>query len=448
MPVLLAQEEIEIAPATAVIGQTLRPSSRDMQRAPTSASRGPKSPGALRVLWIADVDYRLGVAQGSNLRLINFAREVGAQGHKAYFAVPKRKTDDPAEKQRFLERLKEQGDIDDYFSIEYRHPKAKGKFAHLAFYPGTANSLLRGAQGRLIEELEQIVSAHDIDVCIFMSRDLLFALPAIKSTTVIDWVDSYSLYHLREARLNLKRSRPLQLLRSLQLAAEAFIHEKYYSRRANLSLTVSPVDRSYISRRPTSRVIANGVTSSITNSPAKTKGQIIFTGNMDFPPNYQSAIWFIDEVFPLLKSRADVRVVIAGANPVAELTARANERIQVTGYVEDLAQQIAQSELYVAPLVCGSGFKNKVVEAIANGTFVIGTSMAVEFLEPDIRGHLMVADSPRAMADAILKYLDDPRSFEPKLLEVRRLVAEKLTWKAQASELLRLASECTSRVNQ
>ena len=142
------------------------------------------------------------------------------------------------------------------------------------------------------------------------------------------------------------------------------------------------------------------------------------------------------------------QVLIAGANPVAELTARANERIQVTGYVEDLAQQIAQSELYVAPLVCGSGFKNKVVEAIANGTFVIGTSMAVEFLEPDIRGHLMVADSPRAMADAILKYLDDPRSFEPKLLEVRRLVAEKLTWKAQASELLRLASECTSRVNQ
>jgi hypothetical protein len=31
------------------------------------------------------------------------------------------------------------------------------------------------------------------------------------------------------------------------------------------------------------------------------KGQLIFTGNMDFPPNYQSALWFIDEVFPLLK---------------------------------------------------------------------------------------------------------------------------------------------------
>jgi hypothetical protein len=38
--------------------------------------------------------------------------------------------------------------------------------------------------------------------------------------------------------------------------------------------------------------------------------------------------------------------------------------------------------------------------------------MAVEFLEPDIRRHLLVADSPRAMADAILKFLDDPRSFD------------------------------------
>jgi hypothetical protein len=52
--------------------------------------------------------------------------------------------------------------------------------------------LLRRAQQRLIEELEQIVSAHEIDVCIFMSRDLLFALPAINSTTttIVDWVDS------------------------------------------------------------------------------------------------------------------------------------------------------------------------------------------------------------------------------------------------------------------
>lgn len=449
MAVLLAQEEIETTAANAVVGKRLVASSRNAQRARRHAPIDPvPKQHPLKFLWIADVDYRLGVAHGGNLRLINFAKELRAHSHETYFAVPKRKTDDEADKQKFLALLKEQGIINDYFLVEYRHPKAKGKLAHLALHPGLANSILRAEQQSLLDDLKHIVAAHAIDVCIFMSRDLLFALPAIGATSIIDWVDSYSLYHLREARLNLKASRPLKLLRSLQLAAEAFIHEKYYSRRANLSLTVSPIDRSYIGRTPTSRVIANGVTSSISSSPTKVKGQLIFSGNMDFPPNYRSALWFIDKVFPLLQHCRDIRLVVAGANPVPELAARASERIEITGYVEDLSRMIAQSELYVAPLVCGSGFKNKVVEAVANGTYVVGTSMAVEFLPPDIRKHVMVADSPRAIADSILEYLDDPKAFEPQLIEVQRLVAEKLTWKAQASELLRLVTECSSRVDK
>jgi glycosyltransferase involved in cell wall biosynthesis len=112
----------------------------------------------------------------------------------------------------------------------------------------------------------------------------------------------------------------------------------------------------------------------------------------------------------------------------------------VTGYVEDLSREIAQSDLYVAPLVCGSGFKNKVVEAISNGTYVVGTSMAVEFLDSEIRERLLVFDSPRAMADAILAYLDNPGAFASRLAEVQEILAEKLTWEAQASELLRLVT--------
>ena len=398
----------------------------------------------LKILWIADVDYRLGAAHGGNLRLINFAREFRKQGHETYFAVPKRKTDDEAEKRAFLDGLKEAGIITNCFSIEYRHPKAKGKVAHAILYPGAANRLLRSAQEPFIDHVKRLIAANAIDVCIFMSRDLLFALPELNSqtTTVIDWVDSYVLYHLREARLHWKAAHPAKLLRSLQLAAEASIHERYYSRRAELNLAVSSVDKSYLNRNSNRHVVANGVATSTRTAPAKVKGQLIFTGNMDFPPNYQSAIWFIDQVFPLLKDRADVRLVIAGANPVPELVSRAGDRIDVTGFVEDLSREIAQSDLYVAPLVCGSGFKNKVVEAITNGTFVVGTSMAVEFLDSEIRERLLVADSPRAMADTILSYLDNPSAFKSRLAEVQDLVAEELTWEAQASALLRLINAC------
>jgi glycosyltransferase involved in cell wall biosynthesis len=178
-----------------------------------------------------------------------------------------------------------------------------------------------------------------------------------------------------------------------------------------------------------------------TEAGAKIKDRIIFTGNMDFPPNYRSAIWFIDRVFPLLRERSSITLVIAGANPVEELIARSGDRIEVTGYVDDLRREIARSELYVAPLICGGGFKNKVVEAISSGTFVVATSMAVEFFDPKVREHLLVADTPQQMAGAILSYLKNPQVFLTKLPSLKSIIDNDFTWESKARELVGIACE-------
>ena len=88
----------------------------------------------------------------------------------------------------------------------------------------------------------------------------------------------------------------------------------------------------------------------------------IFSGRMDFPPNYQSALWFIDRVLPRVTAKEPaVELVIAGPNPVPGLRARSGANVRVTGYTDDLGADIAASQLYVAPMVSGSGFKNKVI---------------------------------------------------------------------------------------
>jgi glycosyltransferase involved in cell wall biosynthesis len=231
--------------------------------------------------------------------------------------------------------------------------------------------------------------------------------------------------------------------------AEAFVEERYYGRRSDFNLAVSPVDKSYLDRAnglpERNRVLLNGVESRAAEPCPKVRGRIIFSGIMDFPPNYKSALWFIDEVFPLLRrERPDIKLVIAGGKPVEELRARADERIEVTGYVEDLRREIARSELYVAPLVSGGGFKNKVVEAVAAGTYVVATSMAVEFLGPEARRHLLVADTPREMADRVLAYLEDPRKYDADLAALTRIVNEELTWAAAAKGLAAVAREAAA----
>lgn len=421
-------------------------------RPPEFAARESGDHAPLKILWAAGVDYAYGMEHGGHLRVFNLSRELILAGHEVHLAVLRRASDDPAVRREYLEELKRGQLITDYHELEYSHPSVLGKLARLTFHPAAANRLLHGAQRPTALALRDVAVREGIDLCIMADRNLLFALPEIKAVvpTVIDWVDSYVLYHARELKLNLRGRRVGRAASSLRFLANDLVAENYYGRLSDANLVVSPVDKSCLDRVNRSpaknRVLLNGVKEEAPRGPeTKVKGRLIFTGNMDFPPNYESALWFIERVMPLLlERRADVRLVVAGANPVEQLRARAGGGVEVTGYVEDMGREIARSELYVAPLVCGGGFKNKVIEAITNGTFVAATGMAVEFLGREAREHLLVADTPEAMAEAVLSYLERPQEYEPRLAALRRLVREEFSWKLRAGELVSLAHSVTA----
>ena len=414
-----------------------------------SAETGGARLPALKILWVTGVDYAYGIEHGGHLRLFSLARELVSIGHEVYFAVCRKATDDPLKRKTYLDELKREGVITGYFELQYEHPALLGKLAHMALYPPLSNYLLREAQASVKRSLKGIIVDTEINLCILSDRSLLFALPEIEDdvTTIVDWVDSFVLYQVRDIGLRLKKRQLRQAAQSLRHIIDVFVAESYYGKRCAANLVVSPVDKSCLDRVNRSpqknRVLLNGVSGGpAAGDGRKIKNRIIFTGNMDFPPNYESAIWFIDHVLPLLLERqGDIKLVIAGANPVNELLMRAGRQVEVTGYVEDMRREIASSELYVAPLVCGGGFKNKIVEAITSGTFVVATSLGVEFLKPEMRDKLLVADKPEQMVEVILAYLENPQKFEPELAELRRLIDEELSWEHQARELAALAYE-------
>lgn len=401
-----------------------------------------KSPAPVRLLWLGPLNCRANIAHGGNLRLFNYGKELRAKGHEVHLVTLKTARDEESESSAFLDELKRRQIVSACFEVEYQHPWLRGKIARLLAYPALANFLLRKQQAPVVQAIQEIIATQNIDVCVVSSRELLFVVPKINAQvkTVIDWVDSYFLYYAREAQMHLQRLCFGRAIRSVHLMLEAYVRESYFGRRAVANIVVSPVDKKYLdfaNRAPKkNRVLPNGVAASTAKPTAKIKGRLIFTGNMDFPPNYESALWFIDNVFPLLQHRWEIRLVIAGAHPVKELLARANERIEVTGFVDDIQKEIARSELYVAPLICGGGFKNKVVEAISSGTFVIGTSLATEFLPAETRGYIPTADLPHELAESILNYLDEPQGFARNLEALRRIVAEQFSWGVRAQEFV------------
>jgi sugar transferase (PEP-CTERM/EpsH1 system associated) len=130
---------------------------------------------------------------------------------------------------------------------------------------------------------------------------------------------------------------------------------------------------------------------------------LVFTGNMDYWPNADAAIWFATEVMPVLRARRPNSVFYAvGANPGPDVRRLAElPGIVVTGRVPDTRPYIAHADAIVCPLRIARGIQNKVLEGMAMGRTVIASSAAFEGLRAEAGRELLVADGVMGFAAAI-----------------------------------------------
>lgn len=132
---------------------------------------------------------------------------------------------------------------------------------------------------------------------------------------------------------------------------------------------------------------------------------IVFSGNMEYHPNQQAVRWFYTRIWPKVRRRfPEIRWRLVGMNPeaVRGIVGR-DERVELTGAVEDAMGEIAGAELSVVPLLAGSGTRIKILEAWAAGTAVVSTSIGAEGLPECLR----IADGEDAFERAIVELLGD-----------------------------------------
>jgi len=139
---------------------------------------------------------------------------------------------------------------------------------------------------------------------------------------------------------------------------------------------------------------------------------IIFTGKMDYRPNLDAAVWFIEDILPRIRSARPldgVQFVVVGQKPPERLL-KFNGRngVVVTGAVEDTRPFIAESAVYVAPLRMGGGTRFKLLEAMALARPIVSTTLGAEGFEVKSGQELLLADTPENFADAVLNLLNDP----------------------------------------
>ena len=66
-------------------------------------------------------------------------------------------------------------------------------------------------------------------------------------------------------------------------------------------------------------------------------GTILFFGAINYYPNTEGLLYFLDEVFPMVKrQQPGARLVVVGQLPPPAIVARAAEDVIVTGLVDDV----------------------------------------------------------------------------------------------------------------
>lgn len=187
---------------------------------------------------------------------------------------------------------------------------------------------------------------------------------------------------------------------------------QYYAQDLGVSVVSSGVDIKYLQALPL-----------IPKEPI-----ILLTGFMGDPANEDGVLWFYNHVWLRLRDRyPDVKFYIVGAGAGSRILklAKKDERIIVTGMVEDIRPYRSRASVFVSPVRLGSGVRTKVLEAMASRLPVVSTSLGMAGIDAQTGVNCLVADTPELFTQSVEWLLTDPSLAKQMADNARKLVEKK-----------------------
>lgn len=174
---------------------------------------------------------------------------------------------------------------------------------------------------------------------------------------------------------------------------------------------------------------------------------LVFTGSMDWLPNEDAIQYFTREILPLVKRRLpDATLTVVGRNPYASLLelSKRDPSVIVTGRVDDVRPYMDAAAAYVVPLRIGGGTRLKIYEAMAMEKPIVSTTVGAEGLPVRDGAELLLADTPQAFADAVVRVLTDDRFANELGARGAATVRERFGWDGVADAFAELCGRARS----
>lgn len=301
-----------------------------------------------------------------------------------------------------------------------------GIFTHVPFQVLYFNS--RTLKRKLVE----LLISHRFDaVHVQHLRMSPFLASHKQIPRILDLPDAFSLYWQR--RMSVKRGIVTRIFETIE-RKRVLRYERILS-EYDMALVCSAEDLEYLKQTHHTdnlRLLPNGVDTTTFRSVAHDYSHnhtLLFTGNMDYAPNVDAVIYFVESILPLIKKRMPhVKFVIAGQRPIKKVLALANDYIIVTGFVKNLAEMYNAASVVVAPLRFGAGTQNKVLEAMAMGVPVVCSHIGFGGLGIVSGQGAIMQTEPTSFADSVIELLNSPAQRKAVGQEGMRIIQTKFDW--------------------
>jgi len=158
--------------------------------------------------------------------------------------------------------------------------------------------------------------------------------------------------------------------------------------------------------------------------------RIVYCAKLDYLPNSDAAIYFANQIFPLIRRRLpDARFSVVGLNPPRSVRELARiPGVDVRANVPDVRREMADAAVSVAPVRFGAGIQNKILQSLSMGIPVVATRFAARpFGEPS-NSPLLAAESPEDFAGQVVRILEDPQRRVRLARAGRQLIEARFQW--------------------
>jgi len=209
---------------------------------------------------------------------------------------------------------------------------------------------------------------------------------------------------------------------------------------------ITSIDRDLIShpQKQYIQVVQNGIDfERFACTEKEKKYDLIFVGNMSYPPNVDAVLFLVKSIFPkLLAKFPNLKLCICGATPAPAIKALACDNIHVTGWVDEIPEYYAQSKIFVAPMRLGTGLQNKLLEAMAMKLPCVTSPLAGRPLEGAQHHHsLLICNTVDEYVEAVSKLLNDNDFYRTIAENGYQFVKANYDWEEIGKKLEEIINE-------